>query len=420
VVCVSNAYTQASKLDRQRGRDMLEMIKDDIKKHYYDSNLRGIDIEAKIKEASAKIEQATSLGHIMGIIAQVLIEFDDSHTRFIPPTRANRTEYGWKMQLIGDKCFVSAVKPGSDAEKKGLKVGDEIWSIDGFAPMRENFWKIRYYYYSLRPQPGMKLVVRRPNGNEEEIVVMSKITTGKRVLDLTSNDIWDVIRREESEDYLRQHRYVNLNENLFIWKMPQFDMTEAEVDEMMDKVRKYPSLILDLRGNGGGAVKTLNRLVGHFFDRDIKIADWKGRKEYDPQIAKTCGDKYYKGKVIVLIDSGSASASEVFARVMQLEKRATVIGDRSAGAVMVSRFYPRKMGGDIVVFYGSSITVADLIMTDGKSLEITGVTPDETLLPSAQEIADGKDSVLARAAEILGVKLDSTAAGKMFPIEWGK
>ncbi|HEX8737328.1 MAG TPA: S41 family peptidase [Pyrinomonadaceae bacterium] len=410
----------AAKLDRDRGQEMLKLIKMDLKKNYYDTNLRGMDLEARFKAASEKIDQATSNGHIMGIIAQVLFELDDSHTRFIPPPRAARTEYGWTMQLVGDKTFVTAVKPGSDAEKKGLKVGDEIWSIDGFAPLRDNIWKIKYFYYSLRPQPGMKLVVKRPSGKEEEIIVMAKITTGKKVMDLTGNDVWDLIRQEESEDYLRRHRYGALGEEVFVWKMPQFDMTEAQVDDMMDKVKKYPSLILDLRGNGGGAVRTLNRLVGHFFDRDVKIADWKGRKEFDPQIAKTRGEKFYKGKVVVLVDSESGSASEIFARVMQLEKRAVVLGDRSAGAVMVSRYYPRQIGLDVVAFFGSSITEADLIMTDGKSLEKIGVVPDETVLPSAEDIAAGKDTVLARAAALLGAKLDASEAGKMFPFEWGK
>lgn len=410
----------ASKMDRDRGQEMLKLVKMDLKKHYYDSNLRGIDIEARFKAASEKIDQATSNGHIMGIIAQVLFELDDSHTRFIPPSRASRVEYGWTMQMVGDKAFVTAVKPGSDAEKKGLKVGDEVWSIDGFAPLRDNVWKIKYFYYSLRPQPGMKLVVRHPGGKEEELIVLAKVTTGKKVMDLTGNDVWDLIREEESENFLRRHRYVTHGEELLIWKMPQFDMSEAQVDDMMDKVKKYPSLILDLRGNGGGAVRMLNRLVGHFFDRDVKIADWKGRKEFDAQIAKTRGEKFYKGKVVVLIDSESGSASEIFARVMQLEKRGTVIGDRSAGAVMVSRYYPRQLGFDVVAFFGSSITEADLIMTDGKSLEKIGVAPDETILPSAEDIAAGRDPVLARAAALLDAKLDAAEAGKMFPFEWGK
>ncbi len=87
------------------------------------------------------------------------------------------------------------------------------------------------------------------------------------------------------------------------------------------------------------------------------------------------------------MDSGSASASELFARVVQLEKRGTVIGDRTEGAVMEARhftFSQDKAFGQFLP-YGAELTVADLKMTDGNSLEHHGVVPDEILLPSPEE-----------------------------------
>jgi C-terminal processing protease CtpA/Prc len=122
----------------------------------------------------------------------------------------------------------------------------------------------------------------------------------------------------------------------------------------------------------------------------------------------------------VLIDSESGSAAELFARVVQLEKRGTVIGDRSAGAVMRAKLYGHELGADTIIPYGVMITEADIIMTDGKSLEHTGVVPDETKIPTPTDLADRRDPVLAYAMALLGVKISSEKAGEFFPIEWRK
>ena len=85
---------------------------------------------------------------------------------------------------------------------------------------------------------------------------------------------------------------------------------------------------------------------------------------------------------------------------------------------MEARLYVDTQQVDTMFAYGFSITDADLIMSDGKSLEKTGVLPDEVLLPTGADLAAGCDPVLAHAAELAGIKLDTIAAGKMFPYEW--
>jgi C-terminal processing protease CtpA/Prc len=410
--------------ERQSGREMLRAVRADIEKYYYDASYRGIDIQARFKEAEEKIKKASTNGQIYGIIAQVLLDFDDSHLTLLPPRRAARVEYGWQMQMIGERCYVIAVKPGSDAEAKGLRPGDRVISVDGYEPTRDILWKMQYYYYSLRPRPGMRITIQSPGAEPRQLDVLAKISEGKKVMDFTQMsmiDLNDYFRENENEARLDRHRFSEFGDEIIIWKMPGFNLYEdRDVDEIMSKVKKHKALILDLRGNGGGYVIMLKRLLGYFFDKDIKIADVKYRKKVEVEMAKTRGANSFKGKVVVLIDSRSGSAAEMFARVIQLEKRGVVIGDRSAGAVMQSVVYGHTVGMESIVPYGVSLTNADMIMIDGKSLEKTGVTPDELLLPVATEIASNIDPVMARAAGLLGFKLDAEKAGMLFPIEWAK
>jgi len=414
------AQQKQSNFTRDHAKMVLAAIKDDVKKNYYDPQFHGIDLDARFKAAEEKLNTAESTGQLMGIIAQVLLDFDDSHLFFRPPGRAARTDYGLEMQSIGSEVYVYAVKPGSDAEAKGLKAGDKVLEVNGFEPARENLWKIEYLFQSLRPQPGLRLALQSPDGKARQLDVLAKVRSGKQIKDLTnSTDLNDYLRELEDEDRLDRSRWQEFGEELIVWKMPTFAVEESQVSAMLGRIKKHKTVVIDLRGNGGGYVDTCARMLGGFFEKDMVIAQHKGRKEMKPMKTKRAGARY-EGNVIVLIDSRSASASEIFARTIQLEKRGVVIGDRSAGAVMRARHFSHQLGVETVIPYGVSVTDADVIMNDGKSLEKTGVTPDELLLPTGADLAAKRDIVLARAAAIAGVKLDPEKAGSLFPIEWRK
>ena len=417
------SQTPPTKTERENARTMLKTIKGDLEKYYYDPQYRGMNLDERFKAANEKIEQAESLAQLLGIVGQVLLDLNDSHTFFLPPGRTYKTEYGWQMKAIGDRCFVVAVKPNSDAETKGLKEGDEIISIDGMKPTRENMWKLHYLYHGIRPRPGMRLVVIKPSGEEQQLDVAAQVEQGKKVVDLNvmgqMYDSEDIVREKENFARLNRHRSEVIGD-AFVWKMSRFDLDPDEVKDMFGKIKKTKSLVLDLRGNGGGYVDTLLALIGNVFDKKVKVGDLKRRKDQTELIAKSRGNDAFTGKIVVLIDSESGSAAELFARVVQLEKRGTVIGDRSAGAVMRSRRYSHFIGDYKFIPYGVSITDSDIIMTDGKSLEHVGVTPDELKLPSPADLASKRDPVLAHALSLVGVDYTPEKAGALFPFEWRK
>ena len=405
-----------SRYDKQRGQMMLDQVKTDIESHYYDPKFHGIDLDATFKAASEKIKNAQSNGQIMGIIAQAALDLEDSHTAVLPPGRQAITDYGWEMKVIGDDVYVSRVKDKSDAKVKGLKVGDLVHQVASYQPVRANMWKLVYLYYALRPQPGMQMLVSSPGGEQREVDVLAKVTT-RPPIDLSNEaDVLRLVLQNEVDDRERRksHRTQELGD-LVIWKMPEFNLSPDEVDAMMDKVRTHKAFILDLRDNPGGNEETLLRLIGDLFDKDVKVGVIQRRKETRSLVAKSRGDKAFKGQLIVLVDAASASSAEILARVVQLEKRGAVIGDRTEGAVMRARVYPHEVGVSKAAFFAVSVTDANVLMGDGKSLENVGVTPDEIKLPTGADLASTRDPVLAYAAKAAGVTIDPDKAGALFP-----
>ncbi|MFZ0298979.1 MAG: S41 family peptidase [Candidatus Sulfotelmatobacter sp.] len=402
LVAQGQAQQQISDFERERAQQMLQTIAKDVRHHYYDPTFHGLDWDAKVAEAKEKIAKTTSMNMAMSHIAALLDTLDDSHTFFLPPGPTTRSDYGWQDEMIGERCFVTRVRPKSDAEEKGVKPGDEILTINGFTPTRDNLWKMQFVFSALRPQRGLRLGLQDSAGSQRKVDVMAKVHQG---------DIFYLLRELQLARERMRARSEEFGQQLIVLKVPIFGLsTVTEVDDMFGKIRKHPALIVDLRGNLGGATETLRDLMGRMFDKDVKIADRAGRKETRPEVAKG-GHHEFSGKLVVLVDAESASAAELFARVIQIEKRGIVVGDHSSGRVMESKHY-------IEGTYGASITEWDLIMTDGKSLEHTGVTPDEIVLPSAEDLAAGRDPAMARAAELLGVKVSPEEAGKLFPYEW--
>lgn len=157
-IAINSANAQGlSKLDRGRAEQMLTVIGEDIGKHYYDPKIQGVDWKARVAEYKQKIENANSMNMALSIVAAMLDSLNDSHTFFLPPQRPYTHDFGWQIEMVGDKCFVTEVRPKSDAESKGVKPGDQLLSVNGFPMNADNLRKMNYAYNILRPQLSLHI-----------------------------------------------------------------------------------------------------------------------------------------------------------------------------------------------------------------------------------------------------------------------
>jgi carboxyl-terminal processing protease len=409
---------QLSKFDRDDALQMLRSAAADVQKNYYDPKLHGLDWDAKVQQAKENIAKADTMDSAMAEIAALLDSLNDSHTSFVPPPRNYVHKYGFRLRMVGDRCYVIRVHADSDAEKKGLKVGDQVLAINGLPVSRKILWRIQYVYNHLRPQPGLRLTLAAQSGDPRHLDVMAKLEINHVVKYALHQGVNRMAQDWDEEGRLLEPQYFENGDAFLAIRIPAFAFSAEGVDRIVGKMRKHKGVVLDLRGNPGGFEDMVDRMVGALFQNDVKVYDRVRRNS--TRAVSVSGRRHdaFTGKIAVLVDSGSASASELFARIVQLERRGYILGDRTAGMVMEAQSFSHEAftdSGAFGAYYGVEVTEADLIMSDGKSLEHVGVEPDIMILPTTQDLANKRDPAMAKAAGLVGLRITPEEAGSMFP-----
>lgn len=423
VLPASSQKPKLNAFDYALAHDMLHDAYNDVKKYYYDPQYHGIGLDARYHQFETLLTTVNSVSDGMRVVQGFLDLLKDSHTYFVAPDWPFAYEPGFRMRIIGDQCYIVRVRPGTDAATK-LHLGDRVIKYNTYTLNRDDFDAAVTYFTVLNPVASAELDLQGPDGKVRHESVKAFVKQGKSTIDWASDtmELDNLVRRGEAVAWNERSILIAPRESSEVayWKLPRFDFEMDQINANFTSASRYSALVLDLRGNPGGDVDTLKYLLAGVFDHDVKVADRIARKDPRPLVAKRpAGAHLYMGKLIVLVDSQSGSCAELFARMVQLEHRGTVIGDKTAGAVMESVDFPHSSGGDSSkVFFGFSVTSADLIMSDGKSLEHQGVIPDEIIVPTAQDLAAGRDPVMARATTLAGVKLSPEDAAKLFPFEW--
>lgn len=400
---------------RKLGVSMVRDLRAPVKARYFDPQFRGIDVDALFARAETRVRQATSEAELVVILAQTMAEFHDSHTYFIPPIRPFDIDYGFEIRVVGNTPRVIDVLKGSDAEAKGLRLGDRVLAVDGYTVSRENFPAVSYLLNVALPRRQLELNVQTDTEPPRLITAVARVEQRRKTIDTTEwfDEIMDRLRRRPQ--YVWRY-WAYEKEKVVVAKLYSFMVTDELVNELMSKVHDARALILDLRGNPGGSVEALQTAAGAFFEQEIELGSQKERKSARVlRWRRPKSKRLFSGQLVVVVDSGSASSAEILARVIQIEKRGVVVGDQTAGAAMLAEQISFTAGSQIrFIMYGASVTVADLLMKDGRSLEGQGVRPDELVLPTATDIRDGRDPAMAKAAGLAGLELSPEAAWSHF------
>ncbi|MFA5647662.1 MAG: S41 family peptidase [Bacteroidales bacterium] len=242
------------------------------------------------------------------------------------PLEGNFEGIGVEFNILNDTLMVVNPVPGGPSEKVGIVAGDRIIKVDnkivaGIGITNNDVFKI------LRGDKGTKVVVEIVRKNWSEPLEFS-ITRDK--IPIHSLDASYMVTKRIG--YIKLNRFALRTEDEFLEALEKL------------KEQKMKDLILDLRGNGGGYLNASVALADHFLDDDQLIVYTEGRNVPKTEYKSTMNGEFTRGRLIILIDEGSASASEIVSGAVQDWDRGIIIGRRSFGKGLVQNQLPLPDG----------------------------------------------------------------------------
>ena len=325
-------------------------------KLYEKIDLFGEVLETIKQEYVDEIDQADVMDSAINGVLQSL----DPYSAYMSPDlfksmqTESRGEFGGLGIEIGMEAgVVKVIAPIADtpAEKAGIKAGDYIVRINKEQVQGKTLME------------AVKLM-RGPVGSSIELTVRRKDVKNS----LTFN-----VQRQIIEVRSVESKILGINKNIGYIKLKSFN--ENSDKQFIKKIRNYEKqkligYIVDLRNNPGGLLNQAVTITD-FFLEEGEIVSTKGRRISETRKFFARAGDGIKGKpLIVLINNGSASASEIFAGALKDHKRAIILGENSYGKGSVQSIIPLKNGG------GIRLTISKYYLPSGKSISEVGVSPD--------------------------------------------
>jgi carboxyl-terminal processing protease len=283
----------------------------------------------------------------------MLRELDDPYTLYLPPNRLRRlTEQttgnyigiGAQIQRRDDYPMIIAPFPGSPAERAGLRTGDRVVEIDG---MKTRGWLTDEVTKALRgpPDSDVTIVIERPGDPTRMTFRLKRGGVHRRAVGRTALLAGNV-------------GYVDVN----IFN----DSTAMELRKAIDSLQSagMRSLVMDLRGNPGGVLNQGVVVADMFIDPGDVIVSMRGRSPGSTErVTDSAAQPWPQLPLIVLVDAGSASASEIVAGALQDHDRALIMGRTTFGKGSAQGIFAVSSGG------GVRITTARWFTPSGRSID---------------------------------------------------
>ncbi|MDE1481379.1 carboxy terminal-processing peptidase [Xenorhabdus bovienii] len=369
-----------------------------IKSDWINLKLSGKD-DKEIKEILTKryrthlkrLNQSKS-EDVFQIIMMAFAREIDPHTSYLSPSNTEQfnSEMSLSLEGIGavlqyDDEYIairSLVGGGPAAKSNLLKDGDKIIGVGqaGKPIVDVVGWRLE----------DVVTLIKGPKGSKVRLEIIPSTKGAKNhIVTLTRENI-----RLEDNAVKMSVKTVG-KEKIGVLDIPSFYVgLTNDVKIQLQKLTKQgvSSIVIDLRSNGGGALTEAVSLSGLFISTGpiVQIRDNTGRIKLDSDTDEAI---YYKGPLVVLVDGRSASASEIFAAVMQDYGRGLIVGDPTFGKGTVqnhrslNRIYDQMLKPDWPEIGSVQYTVQKFYRVNGGSTQLKGVTPD-ILMPTAEEPAD--------------------------------